>query len=196
MDHRLLLASGFWLALLRIDEDLAETARQKGCSCGGHLHRANYPRKPRGGPTKDLAEEYAWRLSFCCDREGCRKRVTPASVRFLGPKVYLGAVVVLVAAMRQGASPRRVRVLAELFDVDPRTIARWRVFWREQFPQTAFWRVERGRFLPMIHASELPRALLEVFLRRAPDPDQGWQSLLLFFSPITLTGGLKIAFSP
>ena len=196
MDHRLLLASGFWLVLLRIDEDLAEIARQKGCSCGGHLHRANYPRKPRGGPTKDLAEEYAWRLSFCCEREGCRKRVTPASVRFLGRKVYLGAVVVLVAAMRQGASPRRVRVLAELFDVDPRTIARWQVFWREQFPQTAFWRFERGRFLPMIQAVDLPRALLEVFLRQAPDPDQGWQRLLRFLSPITLTGGLKIAFSP
>jgi hypothetical protein len=196
MDHRLLLASGFWLFLLRIDKELAGTARQKGCSCGSRLHCANYPRKPRGGPTKDLAEEYALRLSFCCAREGCRKRVTPASVRFLGRKVYLGAVVVLVAAMRQGASPRRVQVLAELFDVDPRTIARWQVFWREQFPQTAFWRVERGRFLPLIQAAALPRALLEEFLRHAPDPDKGWQRLLQFLSPITLTGGLKIDLSP
>jgi len=195
MDHRLLLASGFWLFLLRIDKELAETARQKGCPCGSRLHCANYPRKPRGGPTRDLAEEYALRLSFCCQREGCRKRKTPPSVRFLGRKVYLGAVVVLVAAMRQGASPHRVRVLAELFDVDARTIVRWQVFWREEFPQTTFWRTERGRFLPRIVAAALPLALLEEFLRHAPDPDQGWQRLLEFLSPITVTGGLKIQLS-
>ena len=72
------------------------------------------------------------------------------SVRFLGRKVYLGAVVVLVAAMRQGPSPRRVRELSELFDADRRTIARWRVFWREHFPQTPFWKVARSRLVPKV----------------------------------------------
>jgi hypothetical protein len=195
MDHRLLQQASFWFFLLRIDEELAESARQTGCACGGRLHRANYRRKPRGGPTPDLAREYALRLSFCCHREGCRKRVTPPSVRFLGRRVYLGAVVVLVAAMRQGASPSRVRVLSELFEVDARTIARWQVFWREQFPQTEFWKTERGRFLPMIAAAALPLRLLEEFLRHAPDLDEGWQRLLLFLSPITITGGLKIKVS-
>jgi hypothetical protein len=195
MDHRLLLTSGFWFFLLRADRDLAEIAHQKGCPCGGRLHRANFPRKPRGGPTRDWAEEYAWRLSFCCQREGCRKRVTPPSVRFLGRKVYLGAVVVLVAAMRQGATPQRIRVLAELFEIDARTIARWQVFWREEFPQTAFWRTERGRFLPAIPAAALPRALLEEFLRHAPGPEKGWKRLLVFLSPITVTGGLKMQLS-
>ena len=47
--------------------------------------------------------------------------------------------------MRQGASPSQVRVLSELFEVDARTIARWQVFWREQFPQTSFWKVARGQ---------------------------------------------------
>jgi hypothetical protein len=86
-------------------------------------------------------------------------------------------------------------VLSELFEVDARTIARWQVFWREQFPQTEFWKTERGRFLPMIAAAALPLRLLEEFLRHAPDLDEGWQRLLLFLSPITITGGLKIKVS-
>ncbi len=86
---------------------------RKGCSCGGRLHSANYPRAPRGGPDH-LPEEYRSRFSFCCDRDGCRKRMTPPSVRFLGRKVYLGAVVILVSAMRQGPTPRRVRELSTL----------------------------------------------------------------------------------
>ena len=49
-------------------------------------------------------------------------------MRFLGPKVYLTAVVVLVAAMRHGATPRRVRELSAHFGADRRTIERWRVF--------------------------------------------------------------------
>ena len=42
--------ASFWSFLLSIDKDLAECTRRKGCSCGGRLHRANYPRAPRGGP--------------------------------------------------------------------------------------------------------------------------------------------------
>ena len=80
--------------------------------------------------------QYRYRLSFCCARDGCRKRVTPPSVRFLGRKVYLGAVVILVSAMRQGPTPRRVRELTELFGASRRTIYRWRDFWNEHFPKT------------------------------------------------------------
>jgi hypothetical protein len=178
------------LFLFSVDQDLAETARKEGCPCGGRLHRANYPRKPRGGPD-DLPEQYRHRLSFCCDRDGCRKRVTPPSVRFLGRKVYLGAVVVLVAAMRQGPSPRRVRELSALFGADRRTIARWQVFWREHVPQTPFWKVARGRLVPAIEIVTLPRSLLEAFVPNDEDHG-GWGRLLRFLSPITLTRGLVI----
>jgi hypothetical protein len=111
-------------------------------------------------------------------------------VRFLGRKVYLAAVVVLVAAMRQGPSPRRVRELSQLFGVDRRTIARWRDFWREHFPQTAFWKVMRGRFVRLAIA-DLPRVLFEAFIQRA-DSREDWRRLLEFLSPITITGGLAI----
>jgi hypothetical protein len=191
MYHVLLRDASFWSFLFTVDEQLAAESRKAGCPCGGRLHRANYPRNPRGG-CANLPESYRHRLSFCCERDGCRKRTTPPSVRFLGRKVFLGAVVVLVAAMRQGPSPRRVRELTELFDVDRRTIARWCIFWREHFPQTAFWRVARGRFLPSLSVANLPRALLEAFIHRE-DSRADWKDLLRFLSPITITGGLAIA---
>jgi hypothetical protein len=105
--------------------------------------------------------------------------------------VYLAAVVILVAAMRQGPSPRRVRELSRLFGADRRTIARWQVFWRKQVPRTVFWRVARGRLIPRVEMMPLPQSLLDAFLATG-DPRDGWKRLLLFLSPITVTGGLAI----
>jgi hypothetical protein len=191
MYHDLPRDASFWVFLFSVDRDLAQNTRQRGCSCGGRLHRADYPRKPRG--SDDLPEDYSYRFSFCCARDGCRKRVTPPSVRFLGRKVYLFAVVVLVSAMRQGPSPRRLRELTQLFGADRRTIARWQLFWREHVPQTPFWKIARGRLSTMA-ATLLPRSLLEAFLG-GDDPCQGWGHLLRFLSPITITQGLPSAFS-
>ena len=192
MYHDLPRGTSFWLFLFSIDQDLAETTRQQACPYGGRLHRANFPRKPRG--CEALPEQYNYRLSFCCDRDGCRKRATPPSVRFLGREVYLGAVVILVSALRQGPSPRRVRELSALFGADRRTIARWQTFWRGHFPQTPFWKVARGRLVPAVQIAALPRSLLEAF-HRTDDPFQDWRRLLLFLSPITITGGLAIEVS-
>jgi len=193
MYHRLPQGASFWSFLFTIDQDLAETARKQGCPCGGRLHCANYPRKPRG-LSIELPEPQRVRLSFCCDRDGCRKRLAPPSVRFLGPKVYLGAIVVLISAMRQGPSPRRVRELTQLFGADRRTIARWLVFWRDHFPQTPFWKRARAFLAPMVDVATLPLALLTAFLSRGAD-DEDWARLLRFLAPITIAGGLRIALS-
>lgn len=193
MYHELPRHASFWAFLFSIDQDVAENARQKKCPCGGRLHRASYPRKPRGGGD-GLPEQYSRRLSFCCEREGCRKRVTPPSVRFLGRKVYLGAVVVLVAAMRQGPSPRRVHELTKLFGVDRHTIARWRVFWSEHFPTTPFWKTVRGRVAPAVAIVSLPRSLLEAFLR-SDDAAADWGRLLRFLSPISIAGDWAVEVS-
>jgi len=190
MYHELPRGASFWLFLFSIDQDLAESARQRTCSCGGRLHRADYPRQPRGGPD-DLPEEYQRRFSFCCEREGCRKRMTPASVRFLGRKVYLAATVILISAMRQGPTPRRVRELCKLSGADRRTISRWLLFWREHFARTPFWKVARGRLVPVIEIVALPLSLLEAF-SRTDDACQDWGRLLKFLSPITITGGSAI----
>jgi hypothetical protein len=71
MGHELHRSGSFWSFLLSIDKDLADSAGQPGCSCGRRLHCANWPRAPQGRPDH-LPEEYRYRLSFCCDREGCR----------------------------------------------------------------------------------------------------------------------------
>jgi hypothetical protein len=110
-------------------------------------------------------------------------------VRFLGPKVYLGAVIIVISAMRQGPTPRRVRELSKRFGADRRTIARWQVFWREHVSQTPFWKLAHARFTPVIEIVTLPFSLVDAFLCRCAGED-GWARLLRFLAPITITGGL------
>lgn len=193
MYHELPRSARFWLFLLAIDRDFAESVRKNGCSCGGHLHCAHYLRKPRGTPVQ-LPESQCLRLSFCCDRDGCRKRTTPPSVRFLGRKVYLGAIVILISAMRQGPTPRRVRELSDRFNVDRRTISRWQVFWREHFPQTHFWKIARARLVLTREIVSLPYSLVDAFLSRHLRC-RGWTNLLRFLAPSTIPGGLRIEVS-
>ena len=84
------------------------------------LHRACYPRKPRGvGGARDATYEH--RLSFCCATDGCRRRITPPSVRFLGRKVYLGVIVIVVSALEQGLSAARRGVYPEIVVKSPRS---------------------------------------------------------------------------
>jgi hypothetical protein len=171
----------FSALLLRIDLDLAAAARAAGCHCGGALHRANYPRKPRGGPN-DLGPEHNQRFSFCCGIDGCRQRTTPPSLRFLGRKVYFAAVVVLVTAMRHGATPERVQRLRELVGVSRRTLERWRAWWRTAFAQGSFWRAAAGVFMPPVETSLLPASLLDRFESEA---EARVVALLRFLGPIT-----------
>ena len=111
--------------------------------------------------------------------------MTPPSVRFRGKKVYLGAVVILISAMRQGPTPRRVHELSRLFGVDRATVARWQAFWRDSIPQTPFWKLARGRVVPVVEIVVLPLSLLEA-IHRTKDPCQDWGHLLRFLSPLTV----------
>ncbi len=156
-------AATFYHVAERIDAELAETTRRAGCQrCAGVLHKANYPRKPRGGPV-DLPAGYGVRASYCCAVEGCRTRATPPSVRFLGRRVYLGAVVVLASALQHGVSAFRVRRLKELFGASRQTLLRWRSWWLEAFAASRFWQSLRGRVMPAVDETTLPCSLLERF---------------------------------
>jgi hypothetical protein len=156
-------AATFYHVVERIDAELAETTRRAGCQrCAGVLHKANYPRKPRGGPA-DLPAGYGVRASYCCAVEGCRTRATPPSVRFLGRRVYLGAVVVLASALQHGVSAFRVRRLTELFGASRQTLLRWRSWWLEAFAASRFWQSLRGRVMPAVDEATLPCSLLERF---------------------------------
>lgn len=179
-----LLADGRLYELLqRFDEDLAAQSRACGCAhCGAVLHSARYRRKPRGFPGGRLNSGYGWRLSLCCAREGCRKRTTPASLRFLGRKVYLGAVVVLIAALRNGPTPARLQFLHDQVGVSRHTVMRWRRWWCEELIATPFWRAACGGLMPPVEHRELPASLFERFAGAAQDR---LISLLRWISPIT-----------
>ena len=166
--------------LEKVDGDLAEKVRQAGClHCSGKLHRSDYPRKPRGRP---IGDEDVYRDSFCCDQDGCRKRHTPPSVRFLGRKVYWGLIVVLVSAMRHGLKPERVQALRERLGLDRRTLERWRAWWLETFVQSSFWKAARARFMPRLCEKALPLSLCQAF---PLDRRDRLLELLRFLSPIT-----------
>lgn len=114
--------------------------------CGGRLHRANYPRKPRGSPAA-LGPDYGRRFSFCCDRDACRKRTTPPSMRFLGRHVYLAAVFVLASAMRHGMTAVRAAKLTAWLGVSRRTLGRWRRWWLQTFVASEVWKRVCGRLM-------------------------------------------------
>lgn len=190
MCHNMLSDARLWNFLLEIDGDLAGEVHCAGCPrCGSPLHRADYPRKPRGGPD-DLPPEYGSRYSFCCSADGCRSRATPASVRFLGPKLYLKVIIVLVTAMRQGPTPRSLRELHRLFGAARRTIARWTAWWQEIFPRTLFWKQAKARFMPPLLQGSLLAELARVF--EVTTHMEKLLSLLRFLSPITTGSGLKL----
>ena len=96
-------------------------------------------------------------------------RKTPPSFRFLGRKVYLAAVVVLIAIMREGATPGRMGRLSGLVGVDRRTVQRWRKWWRDRFTTSPFWRQAAAAFMPPVNQDRLPASLIERFIGSAPE---------------------------
>jgi hypothetical protein len=192
--HGFLTDANFYRLLTRIDESIAKDVRARGCSCGGQLHSARYPRKPRGLRSA-LDSSYESRLSFCCARDGCRRRHTPASVRFLGRKVYLGVIVVLITALHHGLTEARCRRLIEALDVPLQTLWRWRRWWREQFLQSRCWKGLSGQLIPPIASDSLPGSLLERLDAKALS--ERLVQLLILISPVTTaTGSLRVSADP
>jgi hypothetical protein len=170
--------------LLVFDRDLSAAARAAGCSqCGGALHAAPFGRKPRGGPA-GLGQEHARRFSFCCAVDGCRKRNTPPSLRFLGRKVYLATVVTVISAMLHGTTPARLARLSIVPGIDRRTLARWRLWWRSTFTEGAFAQRAKASFMPPLDIASPPASLLDRF---AGTTAERLTALLRFLTP--LTGG-------
>jgi hypothetical protein len=170
--------------LLAFDRDIAASVRAERCRrCGGALHSGSYARKPRGGPT-GLGPEHAERFSFSCAVDGCRKRATPPSLRFLGRHVYLATVVTLISALMLGTTPSRLARLSVVPGLDRRTLARWRDWWRSTFTESPFAAVAMAAMVPPLDLASLPASLLERF---AGDIREQLVRLLRFLRP--LTGG-------
>jgi hypothetical protein len=182
MSEALLKDLRFHRLLLAYDEDLAARARTGRClRCGGVLHSARYRRKPRGLPA-GLGEEYRQRFSFCCAVRECRRRKTVPSLRFLGPKVYAAAILVLVSALRHGAAPTVRRRLQALVGASRRAITRWHRWWCETFVSTPFWQSARANFDTPVSTAALPASLLERF---SGNPATQLLGALRFLGPLT-----------
>lgn len=184
MSHKFLSNASLHEALFALDLELAHSCRQSGCwFCGACLHASNYPRKPRGVPPPFLGH-YAERLSFTC--ADCRRRCTPASVRFFGRVRFVAGLPILIAALMRGPSERRCRQLERCFGVrlSTSTWQRWRRWWRERFRSTRFWMQARGHFAQPEQLERLPAGFVRAF--------PGWlgerlPATLRFLSP--LSGG-------
>ena len=197
MCHEFFNDANFYGFLYQVDLDIASQVQQQPCQyCGGILHSARYPRKPRG-PRHCLTDEYETRLSFCCANEGCRRRTTPPSVRFLGRKVYLGVIIILITALKHGLSHQRRQQLFDQLDINPQTFYRWLTWWREFFPASRCWQAARSQFMPPLNNIQLPGALLGRFTGR--DLPQRLCQFLQWLLPLSSTswsGYLRVAIDP
>jgi hypothetical protein len=172
---------------LKFDADLAAADRRGGCQhCGGRLDEGRYPRKPRVPTWITLPAGYDKRFSFSCERRCCRRRRTPPSTRFLGRRVYLGAIVVLATAMQQGLAPWRLGRLRAELGVSRQTLVRWRTWWAEVFTGSAFWKAAKAAFSPPLDEAAVPHALIERF---AGDVVEQVAALMRFLSPLTALVG-------
>ena len=130
--------------------------------------------------------------SICCAlacavrRTGAATRETPGSLRFLGRKVFLGAMVVLISAMQSGLNPARMKRLKALVSVSRRTVMRWRDWWHTVFTDSPFWRAHRG-LAPAASTADLPASLLQSFDGAI---ERQLISLLRFLAPVTTGRGI------
>lgn len=183
--HDVLRDARVFRLLPKIDAELAAEAREGRCrKCGNRLHKATFPRKARGVPA-GVEHEYETRHSFSCAGRSCRKRVTPASVRYFGRRFYVAAAFVVLSAMQHGVTPKRIEELRELTGcktISARTLYRWREWWREMFVATPFWKSARARFSPPVDADALPASIIKRF--RGDGRDR-LVALLRFLSPLS-----------
>lgn len=151
------------LAMAALDRQIASDAKANGCAkCGGPLHDATWPRKPRGA---ELPECCSIRLGLCCGH--CRKRTLPDSTLFCGRHVYLKVVLLLVVAARQQQlSPTSLTTLRRLFGVSAHTVRRWVAVFLQRLQAAPSWQHRRGRISPAVRDADVPHALLTWLLEQ------------------------------
>jgi hypothetical protein len=174
------LGSEFFELLWQLDEGMARRVAAEGCArCQGPLHRGDFRRKPRGGLIAPAGESLVVRFSLCCGREGCRKRATPPSLRFLGRRVYLGVVVIVASLVVQALDAAEASRRAT--GVPWRTTRRWLGWWRGPFIQTEVFVAVRARLVG-VTIGELPASIVD----RLQGAGREWmRPLLELLAPLT-----------
>ncbi len=183
MFDRIELGIEFFEGLVAIDEAIvARAAAEPRRECGGALHRGDHVRKPRGGLVAMAGEAFSRRFNLCCGREGCRRRAMPPSVRFLGRRVYLGAVAIMASAVALVAAT--AAAAARTTGVPARTTRRWLRWWRGPFTASAPFVELSARLVPAPERRRIPLSLLE---RLADERPAAVAKLLAWLAPITTT---------
>ena len=175
------LGREFFEGLMAVDATITAKVAASACSrCGGPLHVGNYQRKPRGGLLGLAGEAFTLRYSLCCGREGCRRRATPPSVRFLGRRVYVGAVVIVASIVALLAAT--IAAAYRTTGIPARTARRWVGWWRGEFAETSVFATLSGRLVPAVSRRELPASLLA---RMPGAPEEQVRHLLVWLAPLT-----------
>lgn len=170
----------FFSKLVLLDEEIARRVAGQRCpACRGPLHRGDYDRKPRGGLIAAEGEALARRFSLCCGSEGCRKRATPPSLRFLGPRVYLGVVVIVASLAAQALG--KAAEIRRATGVPARTTRRWLGWWRGPFIRTEVFVAVRARLVG-VSVDALPASLVQ---RLADTLVEQAQRMLELVAPLT-----------
>ena len=162
MYHYLLTDTRFYNSLLDFDRLIAGQIREKGCPfCQGNLNQSHFLRKPRGVP-KHTDPDYSVRFSFCCAEDGCRKRMTPPSMRFLSRKVYSSVILFLIFLFTSKSDEARMDKLNALLGttLSVESIRRWRHYWTKVVPNSHTWK--RSPFNQAL-SETLPGSLLALF---------------------------------
>lgn len=170
----------FFALLEQEDERIARCVADEGCPhCEGPLYRGDYDRKPRGGLLAEGAETSIVRFSLCCGREGCRRRATPPSLRFLGRRVYVGAVVIMACVLAR--VHKAAAVLRRMTGVPERTVRRWLSWWQGAFVSTEVFIAVRARLIG-VAVDALPTSILDGLAGTA---EQRVQTMLVLLAPLT-----------
>jgi hypothetical protein len=174
------LGGEFFTRLLQFDAEITRQCVQQGCpKCDGPLHRSDYDRKPRGGLIAPAGEVFARRFSLCCGREGCRKRATPPSLRFLGRRVYLEAVVLVASIV--ALTLRAAGEIRRQTGVPARTTRRWLGWWQGPFLKTAEFVTICARLVG-VEVKQVPASIVE---RLAGTPTEQVQTMLARLAPLS-----------
>ena len=102
------------------------------------------------------------------------------SVRFLGRRVYVAAVVVLACVRAQQAPAAETPAPERL--APARTVSRWRKWWQTGFIASALWNAGKGQLMSPVSTEQLPLSLLESFLGTASDK---LKATLKWLSPLS-----------
>jgi predicted DNA-binding transcriptional regulator YafY len=97
--------------------------------------------------------------------------------------VFFGVLVLLVPALRDGPTRRRLGRLCASFAVSVRTVRRWCRFWRETFVASRVWQAVQGRFATPIRGEAMPSSLLDALVG-AGDTGERVVSVLRLVAPI------------